>query len=80
MMKPRVINLLLLTLLPFAGLAQERAAPELRLKDLRGHSISPSDYKGRVVLINFWATWCAPCLAEMPDLINLWSRLMVFEK
>ncbi len=30
-----------------------------------------SDYKGKVVLLNFWATWCAPCLAEMPELVKL---------
>ncbi|HEX8186149.1 MAG TPA: TlpA disulfide reductase family protein [Blastocatellia bacterium] len=46
-------------------------APAFSLKDLRGRSVRLDDQKGRVLLINFWATWCAPCLAEMPDLVKL---------
>lgn len=51
--------------------AQPMPAPGFRLKDLRGRSVRLSDYKGKVVLINFWATWCAPCQAEMPELVKL---------
>lgn len=43
-----------------------RAAPAFSLVTLDGKKISLSDYKGRPVLINFWATWCAPCKVEMP--------------
>jgi len=46
----------------------------LVLKDLNGRTIRLSNYKGRVVLINFWATWCAPCRAEIPELIKLQKR------
>jgi thiol-disulfide isomerase/thioredoxin len=46
-------------------------APVLSLKDTKGRPIRLNDYKGKVVLVNFWATWCAPCLAEMPDLEKL---------
>jgi len=48
-----------------------KTAPELKLKDLQGQQINLSDYQGKVVLINFWATWCVPCRAEIPDLIKL---------
>lgn len=46
-------------------------APAFSLKDLKGRRARLSDYKDKVVLINLWATWCAPCLAEMPELVKL---------
>ena len=46
-------------------------APSFTLKDIRGRHARLSDYKGKVLLINFWATWCAPCQAEMPALVEL---------
>jgi len=52
-------------------LAQEAKAPQFELKDLDGRSVRLSDFRGKVVLINFWATWCPPCRAEMPDLVKL---------
>ena len=51
--------------------AQEPRAPQFALKDVNGRTVRLSAYRGKVVLINFWATWCPPCRAEMPDLVRL---------
>ena len=50
-------------------------APAFRLNDLDGKPHSLSDYRGKVVLINFWATWCPPCRREMPSMERLYQRL-----
>lgn len=48
-----------------------KPAPEFTLKDFKGESKSLSNYRGKTILINFWATWCVPCLKEIPDLVKL---------
>jgi peroxiredoxin len=48
-----------------------KRAPEFSLRSVDGKKVSLSDYKGKAVLINFWATWCAPCKIEMPWLVSL---------
>ncbi len=50
--------------------AADNAAPNFTLTDLSGKSISLSDLKGKVIFINFWATWCPPCRQEIPDFIE----------
>jgi len=51
-----------------------RPAPAFALEDLSGRKVSLASYKGKAVLINFWATWCAPCKIETPWLIELRNR------
>ena len=46
-------------------------APDFTLKDLHGHDVALSSYRGKVVVLNFWASWCNPCRQEMPDLGEL---------
>jgi peroxiredoxin len=48
------------------------AAPSFAVKDLAGNSTSLGAYRGKVVVLNLWASWCPPCRAEMPDLENVY--------
>src|SRR5208337_109579 len=52
-----------------------RQAPEFSLKDVNGSTVSLSSYKGRVILLNFWATWCPSCTEEMPSMNKLARQL-----
>lgn len=51
-----------------------KESPNFTLKDLSGNEVSLSSYRGKVILINFWATWCKPCKDEMPSLNSLFNR------
>ena len=50
-------------------------APDFQLTDLQGQTQSLSQYRGKVVLLNFWATWCKPCIKEMPAMQNAYDSL-----
>ena len=55
-----------------SGLAAGMMAPlDYSLEDMDGFDVSLASFKGKVLLINFWATWCGPCKAEIPDLVRL---------
>ena len=53
---------------------QPRPLPEIRFADDQGHELTLADFRGRVVLLNIWVAWCAPCRVEMPTLDRLHAR------
>ncbi|MDD5328679.1 MAG: TlpA disulfide reductase family protein [Sulfuricella sp.] len=59
-----------LDLKPYGG-----ATPALQLKDLAGKTHDLRDYRGQVVMVQFWATYCGPCVKEMPSMVRLEARL-----
>ena len=59
-----------------AGITQDEGpAPDFELATLEGNGFRLSDHEGKVVILNFWATWCAPCRVEIPDLIEMQEEL-----
>ena len=82
-MKRFVSILLPLTLVLFVCAKAEKAgtqennhpqAPDFTIEDLDGNKISLSDYRGKVVFLNFWATWCGPCRYEIPGFIEAYKK------
>jgi len=54
--------------------ASGNAAPDFTVTDIDGKKLALSDFKGKVVLLNFWATWCAPCRAEIPAFVEMQQK------
>jgi peroxiredoxin len=82
-MKRYILVLLPLALVLFVCAKAEKAdtqennhpqAPEFTLEDLDGNKISLSDYRGKVLFLNFWATWCPPCRYEIPGFIEVYKK------
>jgi peroxiredoxin len=61
--------------LVFLGRRGPRLAPDFAVADLQGRTVRLSALRGKVVVLNLWATWCPPCVEEMPSMERLWTSL-----
>jgi len=71
---PRLLHMAARAVLESRARAAQSTAPDFNLKDAKGHAVRLSDYRGRVVLLNFWATWCGPCQIEIPWFVEFENK------
>ncbi|MCK5479770.1 MAG: TlpA family protein disulfide reductase, partial [Gammaproteobacteria bacterium] len=69
-----MMRLLVLIAALFTALPGIAGKVDFTLPDLEGKSVSLSDFRGKWVIVNYWATWCPPCLEEIPDLVDLYEN------
>src|SRR5688572_27455575 len=70
----RTLLLTALVSMPVMAVAPQGPAPKFSLDSLAGKTVALEQYKGQVVMINFWASWCGPCRQEMPLLEQLYAK------
>jgi peroxiredoxin len=56
-----------------ASKGSARPAPDFTLRDLQGQDVSLADFRGKIVVLDFWATWCLPCIYQIPVLNEFWN-------
>jgi peroxiredoxin len=71
----RMLRFMLCGLMAFAmSGCGHQTAPNVSFSDIKGNKISLQDLRGKVVIVNFWATWCTTCVGEMPDMVKTYEK------